>query len=416
MNTKTRNTASLQPKELAAVYSISRIVAENLKLEQALAEIVRLARPVFIFDNAVLYLFNQESGQLEPAFARAIGRGRSSEADLAWGEVAAQEAFSSAKNFLHQPTLDPERDRLEQSFYLGIPLLVGGISIGALVLIRFGGPEFNPDQINLAEFIAAHVTQVIEHKRLVERIAKLEADRRLAKLQSDFIATVSHELKTPLGFIKGYATTLMRNDTTWDEAARREFLSVINEEADHLTELVNNLLDSSRLQAGILEIERKETDISSLIDENVERMRTRYPDFKIDWSPEASDHIIQVDPRRISQVMVNLISNAAKYAPGSTLKISTKDLGGDVQIRFRDNGPGITKEDLPNVFKRFYRAAESRKKVRGSGLGLYICRQIVRAHSGEIVVNSKKGQGTEFVITLPKQSIVEPIPAGRANG
>jgi signal transduction histidine kinase len=416
MKTKTRNTASLQPKELAAVYAISRIVAENLKLENALAEIVRLARPVFIFDNAVLYLFNQEGSQLEPAFARAIGRGRSTEADLAWGEVAAQEAFSSAKNFLHQPTLDPGRDRLEQSFYLGIPLLVAGISIGALVFIRFGGPQFNPDQINLAEFIAAHVTQVIEHKRLVERIAKLEADRRLAKLQSDFIATVSHELKTPLGFIKGYATTLMRNDTSWDEASRREFLSIIDEEADHLTELVNNLLDSSRLQAGTLEIERKETDISSLIVENLERMRTRYPDLQIDWSPDASEHIIPLDPRRISQVMVNLVSNAAKYAPGSTLKITTQDVGSQVQIRFRDNGPGIAREDLPNVFKRFYRAAESRKKVRGSGLGLYICRQIVRAHGGEIAVNSEKGHGTQFVITLPKQPIMEPVPAGRTNG
>jgi K+-sensing histidine kinase KdpD len=416
VNTKTRNTGRLQPNELAAVYSISRIVAENLKLEKALAEIVRLARPVFIFDNAVLYLYNDENGQLEPAFARAIGRGRSTEADLAWGEVAAQEAFSSAKNSLSQPELDPKQDRLEQRFYLGIPLLVGGICIGALVFIRFGGPQFTRDQIHLAEFIAAHVTQVIEHKRLVERITKLEAGRRLAKLQSDFIATVSHELKTPLGFIKGYTTTLLRNDISWNDESRKEFLSVINEEADQLTELVNNLLDSSRLQAGTLGIERKETDLTALIEENVERMRTRYPDLNIEWSPVQSDHIIRVDPRRISQVIVNLVSNAAKYAPGSTLQISTSDLPDRIGIHIKDNGPGIPGEDLPNVFKRFYRASETRSKVRGSGLGLYICRQIIRTHGGEIVVNSHKGQGAEFIITLPKQRMLEPVPAGSENG
>jgi K+-sensing histidine kinase KdpD len=401
-------TASLRPKELEAVYAISRIVVETLDFEKALAEIVRLARTVFIFDNAVLYLLNEKNTVLEPAFARALGRGRSSEADSAWGEMAAQEAYSRNRNYLHQPEVDPKKDRMDQRFYLGIPLLVGGRSIGALVFIRFGGPQFTEDQINLAEFITAHVGQVLEHNRLVERISKLEADRRLARLQSDFIATVSHELKTPLGFIKGYSTTLLRKDTQWNPTAQAEFLEIIDEETDRLTELVDNLLDSSRLQAGVLDIERKTVDLVALVDENVERLRVRYPELEIDWKSESTDSLVEADPKRLSQVIENLVSNAVKYAPGSPVRVAVKNTNGDVQISIKDEGPGVAERDKENIFKRFFRSAESKENVRGSGLGLYICEQIIHAHGGAISVISSKNEGAEFLITLTRQLVPEP--------
>lgn len=408
MNNRARKASGLRPAELEAVYAISRVVVETLDFEKALAEIVRLARPVFIFDNAVLYLVNEDTGVLEPTFARAIGRGRSTEADLAWGEMAAQEAFSRGRNFLHQPEIDPKQDRLEQRFYLGIPMLASGKNIGALVFIRFGGPAFSDDQINLAEFIAAHVSQVLEHKRLVERIGSLEAERRLARLQSDFIATVSHELKTPLGFIKGYSTTLMRADTDWDPEAQREFLQIIDEEADRLTELVDNLLDSSRLQAGTLGIQLKTVDLAALLEENIDRLHSRYPQLKVEWKVETDDAIVEADPKRLDQVIENLVSNAIKYAPGSPIHLSLRESGNQLQISVKDSGPGVPSQHRENIFKRFFRAPENKENVRGSGLGLYICEQIVRAHKGEITVKSVKGAGAEFIITLPKIPVPEP--------
>jgi K+-sensing histidine kinase KdpD len=401
MASRTRNAQSLQPAELEAVYAISRAVAETLDFDKALAAIVRLARPIFIFDNAVLYLVNEQSS-LEPAFARAIGRGRSSEADSAWGEVAASEAFAKEQIFIYEPDLQPETDRLEQRFYLGIPLLLSGNCIGALVFVRFGGPTFTDDQINLAEFIAAHVTQVLEHKRLVERVTNLEAERRLVRLQSDFIATVSHELKTPLGFIKGYATTLLRTDTQWDENTQREFLDIINEETDRLTELVDNLLDSSRLQSGTLDIEFRSVDLAALIEENLARLRLRYPELEIRWKVSGSNALIDGDPKRLSQVIDNLIGNAAKYAANAPLDVSLRSSPESVQLLVKDRGPGIADEDLEHVFKRFYRSVVTKDKVRGSGLGLFICEQIVKAHRGDIRVSSIAGKGAEFVITLPK--------------
>lgn len=407
MDNKSQGTSSLRPNELEAVYAISRAVAETLDFDKALADIVRFARPIFIFDNAVLYLENQQ-GILEPAFARAIGRGRSSEADSAWGDVAANGAVANGSNFLYQPELKPEMDRLEQRSYLGLPLLLGGKSIGALVFIRFGGPLFTDDQINLAEFIAAHVTQVLEHKRLVDRVANLEAERRLARLQSEFIATVSHELKTPLGFIKGYSTTLLRKDAQWEEATRREFLTIIDEETDRLTELVENLLDSSRLQSGTLDIELRSVDLASLVEENIGRLLIRYPQLVIRWKANSPDSLVGGDPKRLSQVIDNLIGNAAKYAPNSPLQILLETSQNQVRLRIRDSGPGIPSEDIDHVFKRFYRSTATKDKVRGSGLGLYICEQIIKAHHGEIHVKSTKGAGTEFIITLPRQTVPQP--------
>jgi signal transduction histidine kinase len=391
---------ALPPRELEAVYAISSAVAQSLDVQKALDEIIRLTRPVFIFDNIVLY-FKKDGAWLEPLYARIIGRGKTSDGDVAWGETIANEVYRTNKTLIRQEKLpDWETNRLSFRIILGLPIPSSEGIMGALVFGRFGGPVFTPEQVHLSEFVALHIGQLLIRQQLGERVANLEAEKRLQFLQENFIAMVSHELCTPLGFIKGYATSLLREDANWDEATRREFLSVIDEEADRLRELIDNLLDSSRLQTGTLRMQMQVIRLDELVQETCIKAATHYAGMKIDFSCKKPVKVL-ADPMRITQVCDNLISNVVKYAPGSVLKVNVEKIKKLVMVSFSDQGPGISPEHIPNLFQRFYRAQSESTPVHGTGLGLYICQEIVRAHKGEIVVTSKLGEGTTFTIQLP---------------
>jgi signal transduction histidine kinase len=412
MISKAKGTGPLRHQELEAVYAISRAAAQAENIESALDEIIRISRPVFIFDHIVLYQPKADN-VLEPTYARVVGRGQSAEGNLAWGEAVAHEVYQTGQTLKRQEQLEGwQNDRLSLRFFLGLPLTQGERVMGALVFGRFGGPPYSPDQIYLAEFIGDHVAQLLGHKQLVERIANLEAEKRLEELQHDFIATVTHELNTPLGFIKGYATTLLRDDINWDEITRREFLNIIDEEADRLRELIDHLLDSSRLQSGTLRMHFQLVRLDSLLRDISVRARSRNENLNIYLNIKQLNLRCQADPTRIAQVIDNLLSNAAKYAPGAPVIISLDVTDNKAHIAVRDKGPGIAPEHVPSLFNRFYRVPDKSATARGTGLGLFICRQIVNAHGGEISVESTLGEGTIFHIYLPiSTQRTEPIPS-----
>lgn len=403
------DTGGLRPQELEAIYAISRAVARAVDTEAALDEIIRLVRPVFIFDNFVVYTWRSEEGILDLTFARAIGRGRFREADLAWGEAVAVDAFHSRQTILRREELtddDPNsRDRTSLRYYLGMPLNLGEEVVGSLVFVRFGGPPYSPDHILLAEFIAVHVAQLLSRHQLVERIARLEAKRQLDNLQDGFMAMVSHELLTPLGFIKGYATTLLRQDTQWDETTRLEFLTIIDEEADRLHELIDNLMDSSRLQAGTLRMSFQPVKLDTFLRDVALRASSREAKLKIDLRINIIGLQVIADPTRLAQIFDNLLNNAVKYAPGSPISISLDLDNKMARITLSDQGPGIEPEHLVHLFKRFYRVPGQNTSIRGTGLGLYICKKIIQAHQGEMVVESEPGKGTAFSIYLPTEKV-----------
>lgn len=401
MADKISETENLNAQELDAIYAISRVVTRASELDASLDEIIGIARTVFIFDNVVLYVHHQ-SENLEPSYARAIGRGRNSETDLAWGEPIAKDVISSREIVVRQEiTGDFTKDRMKDRYFLGLPLIAGAQNIGALVFVRYGGPQFTPEHTHIAEYIAGHIAQLYEHGNLVTQLSRLEAERQLERLQDDFVATVSHELRTPLGFIKGYATSLLREDANWDEETQREFLLIIDEETDRLKELIDNLLDSSRLQSGSLRMEFQPMRIDTMLKELKLRARSFSEDLDVQVNLVAAPLKIEADATRLAQVFDNLLSNAIKYAPDSTITITLNSQDDHAHIEFNDQGPGIPTEDLPNIFTRFYRVPSRNKSVRGTGLGLFICRQIINAHQGEITAVSKLGEGTTFHIYLP---------------
>lgn len=389
--------------------SIAEIVTQNGDWKQALDQVIAAVYSIFIFDNLALFVADQSAHSLtDIIYARAVGRGQSAGADAAWGVELANQVMERNDIVIHEPsTPDPEADRLGEPYLIGLPLRTSTGLYGAMVFVRFGGPAFSEDHILHARYIAAQFAGLFERKKLNEDIRALEEARRLLALQDDFIATISHELRTPLGFIKGYSTTLLRQDTQWDETTRREFLTIIEEEADHLTTLIENVLESARLQSNTLPMKFQPERLDTLVKEVSARAQARSRDLRVEFTTTLKP-VVQIDSVRISQVLSNLFSNASKYAPGANITITMQKIPGYYQICFSDNGPGISPEHLPNLFKRFFRVPG--QGGSGSGLGLFICNKIIIAHGGRMSVESEHGVGTTFLIDLPSD------PESRSEG
>jgi signal transduction histidine kinase len=282
---------------------------------------------------------------------------------------------------------------------LGLPLRTPNGIIGVLVFVRFGGPTYTQEQVADARFLAAQFASMFERKQLYEQVAALQDARRQIGLQDDFIATISHELRTPLGFIKGYTTTLLRSDTSWDDATRNEFLTIIDEEADHLTSLIDHMLESARLQSKTLTMNFQPVRLDALLRDAILHIQARYKELKITSDAGATPLVVMADSVRLTQVFHNLFSNAAKYAPGSPVHVRVSQHDDFQRIEFIDEGPGIAPEHLLYIFDKFYRVPGY--GTSGSGLGLFICGQIVKAHHGVLSVKSEVGKGTTFIIDLP---------------
>jgi len=392
------STSTLNPRTLVFLQTLAQAAGMSDNWKTALDTLLLALRAEFVFDNVAIYLVKPGEQFLEIAYARAIGRGKNAEADAAWGESIANQVIARENVIVQEPTQGAD-DRLSQAFMLGFPLYNGSIVLGSLVFVRFGGPVFEHPHITLALIIGNWVSNLIMRKKYLELSQQLNVLQQRVQLQDDFVATISHELRTPLGFIKGYSTTLLRPDTTWDEETRNEFLTIIDEEADRLTQLIENILESAKLQSKSVELHIQPLRLDALIRDVVIRVRARNKELDVELNFEPLP-LIQGDNVRIAQVFENLFSNAIKYAPGTVIDITARRHGNFVLVTFADRGPGIPALHLPNIFERFYRVPSENTKT-GSGLGLYICNQIIMAHHGKIWVDSKLNQGTKFYIQLP---------------
>ena len=226
--------------------------------------------------------------------------------------------------------------------------------------------------------------------------------RKADEAKTTFISIVSHELKTPVALIKGYVCTLNRKDVNWDSAFVDESLKIIEEEADHLNELIENLLDATRLQTGKFSIQKTDISIPDIARRLVERFSTQTDKhtFKIDFPDDFPS--VMADDTRIEQVLSNLLSNAIKYSPGGEITISGETRRDKVIVCVSDEGPGIAPQDVPFIFDRFYRSPDAARKTKGTGLGLYLTQQIIEAHKGRIWIDTERDKGARFCFSLPR--------------
>ena len=393
----------LDARTLAYIQTLVQAASMNDDWKIALDKLLVALRAEFVFDNAAIYMVDQATSSLEIAHARAVGRGKAAEADAAWGESLANQVLAGECMIVQDP-LENANDRISQAYLLGLPLYNGSKVFGVMVFVRFGGPVYEEAHITLATVVGSFVAALLFRKLHEKTRQQLTTLQQKVQLQDDFVATISHELRTPLGFIKGYSTTLLRADTTWDEETKQEFLTIIDEEADRLAQLIDNILESAKLQSRSVQLNVQPLRLEALIRDVVLRVRTRHKNLEVELQLEPVPPI-QGDNVRITQVFDNLFSNAIKYASGSKISVVVKEHKGSLLVIFSDRGPGIPKAYLPYIFERFYRVPGERTS-KGSGLGLYICNQIIMAHHGKIWVESELKKGTTFFIQLPIKSAI----------
>jgi len=228
-------------------------------------------------------------------------------------------------------------------------------------------------------------------------------EKELDEMKLQLLSTVSHELRTPLASIKGFTTSLLREDITWDQKTQRDFLEIIDAESDRLAELIGNLLDMSRIDAGTLAMEQQEVRLGTLLREAVAAARIRAPQHAFSLHIPPRLPMVSADPRRVRQVLHNLLENAVKYSPqGSKVAVVVRFDPEFVTIGVSDQGVGIPPEYQERIFERFFQVDSApTRRVGGSGLGLAISRSIVEAHGGRIWVESASGNGSTFYFTLP---------------
>ncbi|MEE1946530.1 hybrid sensor histidine kinase/response regulator [Pedobacter sp. KR3-3] len=238
-------------------------------------------------------------------------------------------------------------------------------------------------------------------------LEEIEFRKEAERKKDEFISIASHELKTPLTSVKGYVQLLERSVNKGDIETVKKHLGKAQVQLEKLNGLIADLLDISKIESGKLKFNKQHFAIDCLIDNVIEVMHQSNPEFKVHKKGSAGCEIFG-DEMRIEQVLVNFLTNAIKYSPGtSEIHLTVNVNEGALYVAVKDSGIGISPEQLPHVFDKFYRVEETSQRFQGLGIGLYISAEIIRRHGGKVGVNSTYGEGSEFYFIIPVDSTTE---------
>jgi K+-sensing histidine kinase KdpD len=286
--------------------------------------------------------------------------------------------------------------------FIAVPVMATNETRGLLGIAMNSEHVFTPLEVNLLKAVGREISVAIMNAQLFEEASKVKALKELDTLRTELLANVSHELRTPLAAIKGFASSLLQPDITFDEETRRSFILTIDSEADRLSHLIDDLLLMSRIEAGAYKAKKEWYEISEIINSIKDRLYNIALKHNLRIEIQKELPPIRVEGSRIGEVISNLVENAVKYSKeGQEIKIEVTLQNSEIITRVIDNGLGIPEEYQPMVFDRFNQVSRKNGQRKGSGLGLCICKGIVESHGGKIWVESKPGKGSTFSFSIP---------------
>jgi two-component system sensor histidine kinase KdpD len=372
-------------REMATLYELSTATAGHAELEPILSHLAARVRESFGGAPCEFLLWDREE-QLRPLrFAGDGARGRT--------QPSPHHLITSSPH-QPQPVTDPATE---------FPLWSGERDFGRMrVGRRADGWPHAPGDRRLLSAFARHAALAIERFRLAREAHTARLLRDSDALKSTLLSAVSHDLRTPLAGIKALTTTLLQEDVSLPPEVVRDALQGIDEETDRMTRMVGDLLDLSRIEAGVLRPSREPVLIADLIDDTLHRLTAALTEHPIAREVAEELPVVHLDYVQVQQVLTNLLENAARYSPaGTPITVGAAVREGKLELWVADRGPGIPPEDRERVLDRFYRLEHHETEPHGTGMGLAISRGLVAAHEGHLWVEETPGGGATFRLKLP---------------
>ncbi|MBL7131500.1 MAG: GAF domain-containing protein [Candidatus Omnitrophica bacterium] len=433
-------TQSELDKKITGLYTlqkISRILSTTLDENEIFEKISEEYLTELEFDKAISFL-------IDPTQFTSLENNLDVKLKIGYNEKEIKEIFTSEfaedifgpviKKAAIISSLDPKTDPKKLNSIIKIckinSFICAPISIKeGIIGVLFVGSESSYSPITLGDkeivsILATQIGQSLENARLFEETWRsqqeleikvkqrtkelseaLEEIKIITKRKSDFVSAVSHELRTPLTSIKGYAALLSAGKLGEISTPVKERLEKINKHSDGLSQLINNILDISRIESGRVEMKIEDINLKDLLDSLADLFTPQFKEKQIDFRQELPENLntMPADKNQLQRVFINLIGNALKFTPAKgKITVRIKKINEFIQIDVEDTGKGIAEKNLNKIFEEFYREDnEVNQNVKGTGLGLSLVKYIVEAHKGKIWVNSKLNQGTTFSFTFP---------------
>jgi K+-sensing histidine kinase KdpD len=284
--------------------------------------------------------------------------------------------------------------------YSGTSCTIGNVTC-CLSLLRVTG-EFTDQEQGFSSIVNQIIISSFLNKIIEDKSQKIGTQELQSQRQNNFISNITHDLRNPLGCIKGYSSTLLRDDIEWDMETQKKFITVIDNEADRLGEMITNMLETARLENGAYELNFDQVAVSALLNTLIEGNKDKHPGLAIIVDAPSQDTLFMVDTQKIIRAFQNLVDNTVKHTNTLEIWIKIELSQNTIHFYFIDKGKGIPHTRWKSVFNKFSRNPNDSPGTHGSGLGLYITKQIISKHGGEIEIDEATNEGTVIHITLPK--------------